>query len=98
MDTLFDKGQTLFEKGNYSGAIAYYDKALAIDPFNLSALAAKGDALDSLSNYTRDIAYYDKALKLEPSYKEALFKNSSDYVSYDGLLCMIVFYHKYRYV
>src|SRR5215467_2126576 len=58
--TLIKKGNTLFYQGNYTQAIQYYDKALAIDPNNKVALANKGNALVQLGNYTQSIQYYDK--------------------------------------
>ena len=39
--TLIKKGNSLFYQGNYTQAIKYYDKALAIDPNNKLALANK---------------------------------------------------------
>src|SRR5215467_1138433 len=60
------KGEALYDLGNYTGAILYYDKALAINPHNIDALNSKGWALDSLGNHTGAILYYDKALATEP--------------------------------
>jgi tetratricopeptide (TPR) repeat protein len=39
------KGVLLFDVGNYSQAIHYFDKALAIDPHNVKALTSKGRTL-----------------------------------------------------
>jgi tetratricopeptide (TPR) repeat protein len=52
VNALVDKGLALDDLGNYTGAIAYYDKALAIDPKNVFALTFKGLALSILGNYT----------------------------------------------
>jgi tetratricopeptide (TPR) repeat protein len=38
--------------GNYTGAILYYDKALAVDPKDDYTLGNKGLALDETGNYT----------------------------------------------
>jgi tetratricopeptide (TPR) repeat protein len=57
--TVYNKGQALYNSGNYTGAILYYDKALAIDPHYVNALTGKGLALDDLGNYTGAILYYD---------------------------------------
>ena len=35
---LYNKGVVLDNLGNHTGAIVYYDKALAIDPHDVSAL------------------------------------------------------------
>ena len=64
---LDNKGVTLFNSGNYTGAIKYYDKDLAINPNDINTLNNKGVALDSLGNYTGAIKYYDKALAINPN-------------------------------
>ena len=51
-NALVDKGIALDSLGNYTGAIAYYDKVLAIDPKDVDALTSKGVALSKLGNYT----------------------------------------------
>ena len=60
VNALNNKGLSLDNLGNYTGAIAYYDKVLAVDPNNVAALSNKGNALGSLGNYTEAIAYFDK--------------------------------------
>ena len=45
------KGFTLGGVGNYTEAIEYFDKALAIDPHYELALYNKGVTLDSLGKY-----------------------------------------------
>jgi hypothetical protein len=45
--------------GNYSGAITYYDKALAIDPKNTFALTNKAAILDILRNNTTSLSTYE---------------------------------------
>ncbi|MEK6833910.1 MAG: tetratricopeptide repeat protein, partial [Thermoproteota archaeon] len=52
--------------------IAYYDKALEIDPQYVTALNNKGNSLASLDRYQEAIAYYDKALEIDPQYVTAL--------------------------
>jgi tetratricopeptide (TPR) repeat protein len=61
---LFGVGMALDGLGKYTGAIPYYDKALAIQPNNTWALTNKGLDLDNLGNHTGAILYYDKALAL----------------------------------
>jgi len=69
---LYKKGQALYTKGNYTEALTYVDKALAIDPNYYYALTGKGFVLDALGNHTGAIGYYDKALAIDPYYKNAL--------------------------
>ena len=58
--------------GNYTKAILYLDKVLAIDPNDKFALYNKGASLNNLGNYTQAIPYLDKALAIDPNFKEAL--------------------------
>jgi tetratricopeptide (TPR) repeat protein len=51
-DALYEKGVFLDKLGNHTGAIEYFDKALAIYPHDIDALNHKGAALNSLGNYT----------------------------------------------
>jgi tetratricopeptide (TPR) repeat protein len=69
---LDNKGVALNNLGNYTGAILYFDKALAIDPNYVSALNGKGVALNNLGNYTGAILYFDKALAIDPKNTYAL--------------------------
>jgi tetratricopeptide (TPR) repeat protein len=69
---LTNKGHALDNLGNHTGAILYYDKALAIDPKYEDALYYKGDALNSLGNYTQAIQFLDKALAIDPKDEYAL--------------------------
>jgi tetratricopeptide (TPR) repeat protein len=66
------KGIALDKLGNDTGAILYFDKALAIDPHYVNALTSKGLALDKLGNYTGAIQYFDKALSINPKDEGAL--------------------------
>ena len=69
---LYDKGDALYSLGNYTQAIPYLDKALAIDPNDKYALNDVGRALNSLGNHTGGILYFDKALAIDPKYGDAL--------------------------
>ena len=57
---LYNKGAAQDSSGNYTQAIQFYDKALAINPNYTNALTSKGVALDRLGNHTGAINYYDK--------------------------------------
>jgi tetratricopeptide (TPR) repeat protein len=57
---------------NYTQAIQYFDKALAIDPNDEAALNDRGWALNGLGNYTGAITYLDKALAINPNDKYAI--------------------------
>ena len=63
VNVLIEKGVALDNLGNYTGAIQYYDKALAIDPKDVNALDNKGVSLGSLRNYTGAIQPSKKSYK-----------------------------------
>jgi Flp pilus assembly protein TadD len=72
VNALTNKALALGRLGNFTGAILYYDKALAIQPNDTYALIGKGTALGRLGNFTGAILYYDKALAIQPNDTYAL--------------------------
>ena len=64
LPVLDNKGVAFYHLGNYTGAITYYNRALAIDPSVVFASYDKGNALEALENYSDAITYFDKALAL----------------------------------
>ena len=63
-DTLTNKGLSLDSLGNHTGAITYYDKALAITPNDTDTLNNIGNALGKLGKYTEATKYYQKAIEI----------------------------------
>ena len=72
ISNLINKGEDLYNLGNYDEAIKYYDKALSIDPNNIQALYSKGLAIYNWDKYEA-IKYYDKALSIDPNNTHALY-------------------------
>jgi tetratricopeptide (TPR) repeat protein len=70
--TIYNKGVALFSVDKYNGSMAYFDKALDIDPKNFLALYYKASSLGKLGKYNDSIAYFDKALSIEPTNTLAL--------------------------
>lgn len=62
------KGASLSSLGKYQEAIAYFDKALELNPKNAIAWSNKGASLSSLGKDQEAVEYYDKALELNPKY------------------------------
>jgi tetratricopeptide (TPR) repeat protein len=52
-------GSTLSELGNYSGAISFYKKALALDPHHTAAVFGIGWVLATLGNHPQAMIYYE---------------------------------------
>jgi tetratricopeptide (TPR) repeat protein len=69
----YEKGHALLNNlGNYTGAIKYLYKALAIDPNFKGALNDKGNALNNLHEYNSAITYFNRVLATDPSDEFAL--------------------------
>jgi tetratricopeptide (TPR) repeat protein len=65
--------------GNYKEAVNSYDRALKIDPNNLSGWISRGDLLDKMGKYKEAVNSYDRALEIDPN-------NLSDWISRGDLL------------
>ena len=62
---LIDKGTDLiYNQGNYTGAIVYFDKILSVDPNNIDAIFFKGAALSSMGKSNESIPLINKAIIL----------------------------------
>jgi tetratricopeptide (TPR) repeat protein len=75
--TPYYKGMAYLDVGNYTEAIPYFDKALAINPNYSLTLNNKGAALYDLGIYNESIAYFDKALSVNPRYTTALYNKGA---------------------
>ncbi|HEY7082385.1 MAG TPA: tetratricopeptide repeat protein [Nitrososphaeraceae archaeon] len=72
VSSLVNQGDALFNQGNYTQAIQYYNKVLDIDPNDINLLNGKGDALNGKGNYTQAIQSFDKVLAVNPEDSSAL--------------------------
>jgi len=66
-DQYFGEGINFSELGQYSDAVASYDKAVFIRPNNADAWLNRGIALDNLDRYSDAVASYDKAIAIRPN-------------------------------
>ena len=87
------RGRAYYEWGRYDNAVADYDKAIAIDPDNVSAYIDRGNAHlanhrsfeGGEENYDRALADYEEAISLSPEnavayYNRGLaFQGKDDY-------------------
>jgi tetratricopeptide (TPR) repeat protein len=75
--TQYYKGFAYLNAGNYTEAIPYFNRALAINPNNSLTLNNKGAALYALGMYNESIAYFNKALSVNPYYTTALYNKGA---------------------
>ena len=74
---LSNKGLALDKLGNYSEAIKYYSKVLAIRPNNTNTLDNIGIDLNNLGNYTGTVEYFNRALAINPKDETALYNKGA---------------------
>jgi tetratricopeptide (TPR) repeat protein len=67
----FNEGVNYSQVGQYSDAVASFDKAIFIRPNNAEAWNNRGIALDNLGQYSGAVSSYDKALGIRSDYAEA---------------------------
>ena len=72
VESSIELGNIFFDQGDFTEALKYYYKALAIEPNYISVLHNKGVALHELGNYTEAIKYYDRALTIDPKFTYSL--------------------------
>ncbi len=64
-------GDSLSKKRDYNGAIVAFDKALEIDPENVTVLNSRGIAYGNKGDEEHALADYDSCLKLRPNFASA---------------------------
>ena len=60
------KGQVLRAEGRFDDAIVEFERAIALDPSSVNALANLGDVYIALGQYEKGIEFKDKAIRLSP--------------------------------
>lgn len=78
-DQYYGEGVNLSNLGQYSEAVAAYDKAVFIRPFNADAWNNRGVALDKLGQYSEAVSSYDKAVTIQPAFAEAWYNRGIAY-------------------
>lgn len=69
----YGEGVNLSNLGQYSDAIAAYDKAVFIRPAHADAWNNRGVALEKLGQFSEALSSYDKAVALQPGYADAWY-------------------------
>ena len=70
--TLLDEADSLYNIGEYDGAISYDDKVLSIEQDNIYALNSKVAALVNIGKNEEAIYYADRVLEIDPDDTDAL--------------------------
>lgn len=76
----YDKGQDLFQRGDYAGAVAAYDEALRLDASNIEALNARGLAKLEQDEIFAAIADFDAAIAVDANFKWAYYNRGFVYL------------------
>jgi tetratricopeptide (TPR) repeat protein len=66
-------------------AIAYYDKALELNPKYVTTWNNKGFALDQLGLYEEAIECYDKALEIDPELEVTKYNRNAALMFHEGI-------------
>ena len=84
--TLIQEGIELHDKGDFEGAIAKYDAALKIEPFNGKALYEKSYSLMEIKKYVEAAEILKTILKesKEPEYRKLSYVNYGTVLDYMG--------------
>ena len=71
IDSLFHKGNALYEEGKYEEALGIYNQVLQNDQESADLYYNMGNAAYRSNSIAYAILYYEKALKLEPTHEDA---------------------------
>jgi len=91
------KGDALSHIRNYTGAIEYYDKALAIQPNSRGSkglMQGIGDDLYHLGKYNEAIRSYDKVLAIQPNNPDLLISKGNSLLHIANYSGAIKYYDK----
>jgi archaeal type IV pilus assembly protein PilA len=75
-ESWFEKGVTLFEHENYSGAINAFNRAISMNQFPVDAWCNRGLAYAQMGQYEQALESIDKALSLDPNHGNAIAARS----------------------
>jgi tetratricopeptide (TPR) repeat protein len=71
INSLLIEGNNLFNLEKYEDAISYYDKILAIEPDNVTALGKKGDAFALLGRSSDAIILYGQVIDIKKDHEDS---------------------------
>jgi tetratricopeptide (TPR) repeat protein len=78
-DTYYRAGEGYYKMEKYDKAIAYYDKAIELNPNHALAYYNRGGAYAEIRQYKKAIADYDRAIELNPNNALAYYNRGGAY-------------------
>lgn len=78
-DTCYRAGEGYYKMEKYDKAIAYYDKAIELNPNHALAYYDRAGAYAEIHQYKKAIADYDRAIELNPNDALAYYNRASAY-------------------
>lgn len=63
---LTNKGEELLAKGDFEGALSFFDQALILEPNNTFLLNKKGVTLRGLGRFDEALECFNKSLQIDP--------------------------------
>ena len=75
----YKRGDAYYETGEYSKAIAEYNKAIELNPNKALAYFNRAYAYGEIGKYDKAIADYSKAIELNPGDAQAYYNRGLDY-------------------
>ena len=79
-EELFSLAQSVYDKFDFEGAIALYDKILEKNPKHIGTLMSNASALRYLGKYNEAIRIYNKIIKIQPKNIDALWCKAFMYI------------------
>ncbi|PIQ88865.1 MAG: hypothetical protein COV72_06200 [Candidatus Omnitrophica bacterium CG11_big_fil_rev_8_21_14_0_20_42_13] len=93
-----DKGYEAQKIGDFSGALMFYEKAMAIDSANSALCNDLGVLYEQMGNISGAKEMYLKALQINPNYAQACYNLASLYEAQGDFLEAAHYWHKRMYL
>lgn len=75
----YNRGADFMAQGDYNQAIAWFDKAIAVEPSFTEAYCNRGTAYYEKGEADAAIADFSKAIEIEPDFAEAYYNRAAAY-------------------
>jgi tetratricopeptide (TPR) repeat protein len=89
-----EKGDALFSKGNYIGALECYESVIAINPSNIDVLLKAGITYNNIGKHMNAIECFGTVLDIESNNKRALMGNGEAHYHMGKYQESVIFFDK----